>query len=140
MKQNCVKYPIVRQSQATHGACNYPRHNSKVKFFLLQELLLPVFKNLSVIEIQVSRKGRGIGMAQQLFTSRVGGSKLNAAARKLLIFMTFTKNHLFSMIYHLQILELISQKWNLSIVLRIFSDFKMLGSKHKVLKGRFFVL
>ena len=92
MKQNCVKSPILRQRQATQGACNYPRHNSKVKFFLLQELLLPVFKNLSVIEIQVSRKGRGIGfgMAQQLFTSRVGGSKgsrltVSAGIRKLIV-------------------------------------------------------
>ena len=66
MKQNCVKSPIVRQRQATQGACNYPRHNSKVKFFLLQELLLPVFKNLQVIEIHVSRQGRGIGVAQRL--------------------------------------------------------------------------
>ena len=37
------------------------------------------------------------------YIPRVGGSKLNAAARKLLIFMTFTKNHLFSMIFHLHI-------------------------------------
>ena len=89
MKQNCVKSPIVRQRQATQGACNYPRHNSKVKFFLLQELLLPVFKNLQVIEIYVSRKGKGIGVAQQLkcwlCISRVGGSKVSTGIRKLIV-------------------------------------------------------